>query len=65
MFSTTVVKGRVRVLNVWVRPGAAVPIVVSAPVPPPATGLRNWNVRLALVLVAAFVLLVMANEVTG
>ncbi|ACZ00247.1 hypothetical protein [uncultured Thermomonospora sp.] len=61
-FLCEAVKGRSRVIDVHIRPESAVPMVISAPIPPPARGLRSWNVRLTLVLLALFVLLFLANQ---
>ncbi|TDB83308.1 hypothetical protein E1264_28990 [Actinomadura sp. KC216] len=60
-FATEAVKGRARIIQVWIRPGAAVPMVVSAPLPPPKKGLQSWNLRVGLFLLAAFVILFVAN----
>ncbi|RKS78842.1 hypothetical protein BZB76_0276 [Actinomadura pelletieri DSM 43383] len=60
-FVTDAVKGRVRIIQVWIRPGAAVPMVVSSPVPPSKKGLQSWNLRAGLLLLASFVILLAAN----
>lgn len=62
-FATDALKGRARVIQVWIRPGAAVPMVVSSPIPPVTKGLRNWNVRLFLVLLVALMIVIVAGNV--